>query len=174
MSNVLLKTISYLNYDEYIISEHDIFCSSIIKQKDEYIKINNLYNTLHYFATDYVDFQFLPKRLINDYSSELFNRIIPCYRLRYKEEDIYFQKYFIIIYDIKTVKKDIIPRHVKILQSSFKDIMDIECCNEQDASNIKYSIIRKYLNKTIVDEIDNRLQTFLDKENNIHCKYLKI
>lgn len=175
MPNILRKVISYIDYDEYIVSEHNIFSSSIIKKKDEYVQINNLYNSLYYFATDYVDFQFLPKRLIGN-GYELFDRIIPCYRLRYNNGDIYFQKYFIIIYVIPVfaAENDTIPRRIKILQAIFKEILDIEHCKMLDASNIEYSVIRKYLNKNIVDEIDSRLKSFLDKEENIRCRYLKI
>ena len=174
MANVLLKVISYANYDKYIVSKHDILDEFFTKNKGKYVKINNLYNSLHYFATEYEDFQFLPKRLTDYNGYELFDKIIPCYRLRYESGKIYFQKYFLIIYTSHTHNKDSVCKRIKILQSSFKEIAILENYESLDNSNIEYSIIRKYLNKAIVDEIDSRLKLFLENNPLVQWKYLKI
>lgn len=163
-----------MNYDECIVSEHKVIHNTFTKKKDECVKGGNLYNKKRFFATEYIDFSFFPKKLMEYCHVELFDKIIPCYRLKYNNDDIYFQKYFIIIYTNYSNCKISSDQYLKILQSSFKEIIDKENCKLLDTSNIKYSIIRKYLNKNITDEIDSRIKLFIDNKKNMHYKYLRI
>jgi hypothetical protein len=176
MANVLLKTISYIDHDECIVSEHKVIYDTFIKKKDELasVKVKNLYDERWYFATEYTDFSFFPKKLMGYCHVELFDKIIPCYRLKYINGDLYFQKYFIFIYTDYSNNKISENQYLKILQGTFREIADKENWKELDVCNIKYSIMKKYLNKKIVDEIDNRIKLFFNSKKNMHHKYLRI
>lgn len=58
---MIIKTISYMNYDECIVSEHKVIHNTFKRKKDKCVKGKNLYNEQWFFATEYTDFSFFPK-----------------------------------------------------------------------------------------------------------------